>query len=311
MRSDWNRRDFLELMGIGGVVFASGCAARSAAGPGVGAPATAAASTPPVATAAPATDFFFLQLTDTHWGYEGPSNPHADVTLERAVATINAADVQPDFIVFTGDLTHMTDDAGTRRDRMLRFRDIAAKLKVKDVRFLPGEHDAAADHGNAFRAVFGDMHYAFDHGGVHFVALDNVSGDASLGADQLAWLEADLAKVAANTPVIALAHRPLFDLYPAWDWMTRDGARAIEILGRREQATVFYGHIHQELHQTTGNVAHHASRSLVFPLPAPGSTPKKVPLAWDPQSSDHGLGWRRIARERAATRIVEVAYRDA
>jgi hypothetical protein len=290
-------------MGIGGVVFASGCASRALSGAQPAMPASASAST----TASQ--DFFFLQLTDTHWGYAGPSNPHADITLERAVETINASDLQPDFIVFTGDLTHQTDDASARRDRMLRFRDIVSKLKVKDLRFLPGEHDAAADHGDTYQGVFGEMHHAFDHNGVHFVGLDNVSSDGALGPEQLAWLEADLAKTAVETPVVVLAHRPLFDLYPEWDWFTKDGARAVEVLQRRQNVTVFYGHIHQELHRTTGTVAHHASRSLVFPLPPPGSAPKKAPLVWDPQSTDHGMGWRQVARDRAAQRIVEIAYR--
>ncbi len=308
MRSDWNRRDFLQLMGIGGVVFASGCVPRSS-GAGAAAVTSPAAGAAAGAGAAGGDDFFFLQLTDTHWGYKGPANPHADVTLERAVATINAADVQPDFVVFTGDLTHMTEDAGERKDRMARFREIASALKVKSLHFLPGEHDAAADHGEAFRAAFGETHYAFDHKGVHFVALDNVSADASIGPEQLEWLASDLAHTPASTPVVIFAHRPLFDLYPDWDWMTRDGAKAVDILQARDNVTVFYGHIHQELHRTTGRVAHHAARSLVFPLPAPGATPKKVPLVWDPQSSDHGLGWRSIAMQRAAARIVEVAYR--
>jgi hypothetical protein len=306
--SDWNRRDFMQLMGVGGIVFASGlagCAANTANGPGATSPAFDA-----VGPATPKDDFFFLQLSDTHWGYKGPANPHADVTLERAIAAINAADVQPDFIAFTGDLTHHTDDTAERRDRMQRVRDLVSTLKVKDLRFLPGEHDAADDRGEAFQRAFGDMHYSFDHKGVHFVALDNVSaGGAGIGSDQLQWLAADLVRLPANAPVIVFAHRPLFDLYPDWDWMTKDGARAIDVLSRRDNVTVFYGHIHQELYRTTGKIAHHSARSLVFPLPAPGSAPKKAPLVWDPSSPDHGLGWRQIAMDRAAARVTEVAYR--
>src|SRR5208283_2888905 len=136
MSSDWNRRDFLHLLGVGGVVFASG---------GVGCVSNNTMSAPAAggAGASAANDnFFFLQLSDTHWGYAGPSKPHADVTLERAVAAVNSADVQPDFIVFTGDLTHNTDDVTQRQDRMKRMREIAATLKVKSLYFLPGEHDA-------------------------------------------------------------------------------------------------------------------------------------------------------------------------
>lgn len=129
------------------------------------------------------------------WGYQGPANPTADVTLERAVATINAVDARPDFVVFTGDLTHTTDAAAERRERMKRFRDIVAKLKVTDVRFLPGEHDAAPDRGQAYREAFGEPTYAFDHKGVHFVALDNASmPGGALGDAQLAWLRSDSAR---------------------------------------------------------------------------------------------------------------------
>ena len=307
MSSDWNRRDFVHLLGAGGVVFVSGLAGCSRPEGGAGPQSGGAAPPSP-----PKEEFFFLQLSDTHWGYSGISNPHADVTLERAIAAINAADVQPDFVVFTGDLTHKTDDATQRRDRMQRVRDIISTLKVKNLRFLPGEHDAATDRGEAFRQAFGEMHYSFDHKGVHFVALDNVSdGEAGIGGDQLRWLAEDLARQPPSIPVIVFAHRPLFDLLPDWDWATKDGAQAIEILGRRDNVTVFYGHIHQELHRMTGKIAHHAARSLVFPLPAPGSVPKKGPLVWDPNSVDHGLGWRQIAmdRDRAAARITEIAYR--
>ena len=184
MKQDWNRRDFLQLMGIGGVVFSSGlvaCASQNATG-GVKAAVPGGSMAGPPPPPAPSDDFFFLQLSDTHWGFKGPPNPQADVTLEHAIATINAVDVRPDFVVFTGDLTHTTDDAGERKVRLARVKEIASTLKVKDVRFLPGEHDAAPDHGDAYREAFGDMHYAFDHKGVHFVAIDNVSLSAGAGA---------------------------------------------------------------------------------------------------------------------------------
>ena len=153
MKQDWERRDFLSLMGIGGVVFASGLVGCGGAASS-GATPTMGASTARKRLAGE--DFFFLQLSDTHWGFKGPPNPQADVTLEHAVATINAVDVQPDFIVFTGDLTHATDDAAERRTRMARFKEIVSALKVKDVRFIPGEHDASLDRGDAYREAFGD-----------------------------------------------------------------------------------------------------------------------------------------------------------
>ncbi len=300
-----NRRDFLALMGVSGVCFASGlaaCAVDRASGPLPTGPTPLPPPSPE--------DFFFLQLTDTHWGFKGPPNPMADVTLEHAIATINAVETQPDFVVFTGDLTHTTEDGAERKMRMARVKEIVSALKVKNVRFLPGEHDAAPDHGDAYREAFGDLHYSFDHKGVHFVALDNVSRPGSvLGDDQLAWMVDDLAKVGPAVPVVVLAHRPLFDLYPEWDWFTRDGDRAVEILSRHDNVTVFYGHIHQEHHRMTGKIAHHSARSLMFPLPAPGSVPRKAPLPWDPGSPDHGLGWRAVAKQGSSERITEVPFR--
>ena len=279
-----NRREFLELAGlagagIAGVVFASGLRQASAA-----------------EKAVKENDFFFLQMSDTHWGFSGPAvNPDAAVTLEKAVATVNGLERPPDFIVFTGDLTHTTDDSQERRTRLAQFRDIVSKLKVKNVRFMPGEHDASLDQGEAYREFFGETHYTFDHKGVHFIALDNVSDPTgSIGDTQLQWLRADLARLDHEQSIVVLTHRPLFDLYPQWDWATRDGAEAIKLLLPYEYVTVFYGHIHQENHHQTEHIAHHSAKSLMFPLPAPGSVPKKAPLLWNPANPYNGLGFRTI-----------------
>jgi hypothetical protein len=257
-------------------------------------------------------DFFFLQLSDTHWGYSGVSNPEADVTLPRAIETINGVAAQPDFVVFTGDLTHTTDDGAVRRKRMDEFRRIAGGLGVKDVRFLPGEHDAAKDAGAAFKEHFGATHSAFDHKGVHFVALDNVSDPAgAVGADQIDWLARDLKKAGRDRRIVVLAHRPLFDLYPEWEWSTKDGAKVIDVLLGYPHVTVFYGHIHQEHHHTTEHIAHHAAKSLIFALPAPGSVPKKVPATWDPAAPFKGLGYRRIDVAGATTNLTELPVGQA
>jgi Calcineurin-like phosphoesterase len=296
------RRDVLKLLSIGGVVFASGlgCGTSKSAGSPLDAP-------PPPPTP-PTEDFFFLQISDTHWGYRGAANPAADTTLPHAIATLGEVALRPDFVVFTGDLTHTTDDASERRARMAQFKEIVGKLAVKDVRFLPGEHDAAPDHGEAFREAFGPTHWSFDHKGVHFVAIDNVS-DAAVGRAQLDWLGGDLGKVAKGTRVVVLTHRPLFDLAPAWDWATSDGAEVMEVLRAHDNVTVFYGHIHQEHHLEKDGILHHAARSLIFPLPAPMSAPKKSPLPWDAASADHGLGWRAIDLGAGGAKIRELAYR--
>jgi hypothetical protein len=281
MQPNVNRRAFMQLAGYGGVAFASGLGLGACAG----APGSANAGT----------DFFFVQLSDTHWGYGGPANPDAQGTLPKAIAAVNALPVDPDFIVFTGDLTHLTLDGKVRRERLAEFRDQVAALRVRDIRFLPGEHDASADHGAAYREFFGPGNYSFDHKGIHFVALDNVSDPAgALGAQQIDWLAADLAGRNSEAPIVVLTHRPLFDLQPQWGWATQDGDRALALLQPFSRVTVFYGHIHQEHHHVTGRIAHHAARSLIFPLPAPGSGPDHKPIAWDAAYPYRGLGWRDV-----------------
>jgi len=282
-----DRRQFLQLTGVGGAVFMSG----------LGGAARAADSLP----GSSYEDFFFVQLSDCHWGFEGAPNPDAKGTLPKAVASVNALEQVPDFVIFTGDLTHTTDDPTERRKRMSEFRDIVAELKVKPVRFIAGEHDASLDSGTAFKEFFGATNYVFDHKGVHFIVLDNVSDPgARLGDEQLAWLADDLKKQARDARIVVFAHRPLFDLYPQWDWATRDGAKAVDLLMPYADVTVFYGHIHQEHHHMTGHIAHHSAKSLIFPLPAPGSQPKRTPLPWNPAQPYRGLGFREIEAESKA-----------
>lgn len=289
-----DRRQLLKLASVGGgVVFASalqGCANMAAGGNSAG------------------KDFFFVQLSDIHWGYKGDANPDAGNTLRKAVDSVNRLDIKPDFIVFTGDLTHTTDDPGERRRRLAEFKDIVSKLQVPTVRFMPGEHDASLDFGAAYKEFFGLTYYSFDHKGVHFIALDNVSDPgAKIGEEQLAWFAKDLSARKKDDPIVVLTHRPLFDLVPKWDWATRDGQQAVDLLMPYQNVTVFYGHIHQEHHHMTGHIAHHAAKSLIFPLPAPGSQERRTPLAWNPAAPNQGLGFREVQSIKAATnyKIVE------
>ncbi len=271
------RRDFLHLAGLGGGAIFSGALTGCAS------------------AGRPQDEFYFVQLSDTHWGFQGAPNPDARGTLPKAIAAVNALAKPPDFVVFTGDLTHTTDDPAERRRRMAEFKQIVGELKVRTVRFMPGEHDASLDRGAAFKEMFGDTWYRFDHKGVHFIALDNVSDrGTTLGAEQLAWMQDELAKLDPNAPLVVLAHRPLFPLVPKWDWHTRDGDQALALLMPHKNVTVFYGHIHQEHHQMTGHIAHHSARSLIFPLPAPGTADKPVALPWDPAAPYRGLGWREV-----------------
>jgi len=287
MQVTLTRRDALKLTAIGGgVVFASRLPGRKAL--------------------AANDDFFFVQLSDTHWGFEDPkANPDPRSSLQEAIGAVAALSRAPDFVVFTGDLTHKTDDAAVRRKRMAEFKEIIRPLSGLRTIFLPGEHDAAADQGAAFKEAFGATHQSFDHKGIHFVTLDNVSDPKGVGEAQRAWLAGDLKPLDPMQPLVVLTHKPLWDLKPDWDWFTPDGAQVIELLAPFKAATVFYGHIHQEIHHVTGNVTHISARSALYPLPAPGAQPQKAPLPWNPAATDHGIGWRTVVATGAALATAE------
>ena len=276
--SGFSRRDILQLAGVGGgLVFASalpGCAGLAQGG----------------------RDFNFVQLSDVHWGYDNAQvNPDFKGSLPKAIAAVNSLEHKPDFVVFTGDLTQSTNDPKVRRARLKEVRDMASAINVP-VRFFAGEHDAALDRGEAYQEFFGDtLRYTFDHKGIHFIVLDNTSDPAPiLGEKQLAWLRADLAKQNLEQPIVVLTHRPLFALYPQWDWDTRDGQQAIDMLLPYKNVSVFYGHIHHEHHYMTGHIAHHAALSLMFPLASRDSAEKKTQVPWNSAHPYQGLGWRSI-----------------
>lgn len=287
----YSRRDFLAMAGVGGLVFASGlpgCASTGAGGQG---------------------DFSFVQLTDIHWGYGNPKvNPDTRGTLTRALAAVNALEQKPDFVVFTGDLTQTTDDPKVRRQRLREFQDMSRSLNVP-VRYFAGEHDASLDRGEAYLEVFGGaLNYTFEHKGIHFIVLDNISDPAPiLGAKQIAWLKDDLAKQRTDQPIVVLTHRPLFSMYPQWDWATRDGQQAIDLLMPFKNVTVFYGHVHHEHHFNTGHIQHHASKAVMFPLSPVGSMANKTQLPWNAAKPYDGLGWRtvRATASGAAQQMLE------
>jgi 3',5'-cyclic AMP phosphodiesterase CpdA len=280
MKKEMERREFLKLMGLGSAVLVSGVAPFAHA---------ATEKTAP-------DDFLFLQLSDTHWGFDNPMiNPDFGGTLKKAVATVNGLTTKPDFIMFTGDLTHTTDDAEERLRRLKEFRSIVAELKVKKVHFMPGEHDASLDNGIAFQKIFGATHYTFAHKGVNFIVIDNVSDPGgSIGVAQLKWLAYELEKLEKDARIVVFTHRPLFDLAPTWDWFTRDGGKAVDLLMPYRNVVVFYGHIHQVNHFMTGHIPHHSAQGLMYPLPAPLSQPKKAPIPWDPAEPYKNLGYRGI-----------------
>ena len=241
------------------------------------------------------TPFSFVQFSDTHVGFEGPPDPLGTKAFEQAVAAVNALPRQPELILFTGDLTHDSEKEGESLARMKRFQEIAAGLKVKNLKFIPGEHDAGLDGGMLYRTVFGATHYAFDHRGVHFIGLDNVSqGKPVVGPEQLAWLRKDLARFGKDAPIVVFTHRPLFDLKPEWEWYTGDGDEVMNLLAPYQNVTVLYGHIHRQHEFQDGHARHLAARSLIFAFPDPALTEDKKPNPFDKGAPFKNLGIRRV-----------------
>ncbi len=260
--------------------------------------------------------FSIVQLSDTHVGFQGPPDPLGTKAFERAVDVVNALDPQPELILFTGDLTHDSDDPAEHARRFKAFREISSRLRVKKQMHVPGEHDAALDGGVLFRENVGETHYSFDHRGAHFVALDNVSlGKPIVGDEQIAWLKKDLARFPKTAPIVVFTHRPLFDLKPDWEWFTSDGDTVMNVLAPYENVTVLYGHIHREDHKTIGHAQHHAARSLIFAFPDTSAAEKK-PLPFNPQQPFKNLGIRTISGTTASRALaagihdVELSLRE-
>jgi 3',5'-cyclic AMP phosphodiesterase CpdA len=289
MKKDLDRRGFLKIagtsMGVGALYTVFPRLAGSAEG---GETARRLGLT----TGEGPTPFTFAQLSDAHVGFDGPIGTKA---LEKAVDIINGLPQPPDLVLFTGDLTHDTEKPGEHAARMSLFRDISARLKVAKVYHVPGEHDAGLDGGELYRTVFGPTYYSFDHRGVHFVALDNVSrARPEVGPEQRAWLAKDLARFPKAAPIVIFTHRPLFDLRPDWEWFTSDGDEVMNLLAPYENVTVLYGHIHREDHHTIGRAQLYAARSLAYAFPDPAQVDEKKPIAFDKDQPFKNLGLRVV-----------------
>jgi 3',5'-cyclic AMP phosphodiesterase CpdA len=260
--------------------------------------------------------FSFVQLSDTHVGFSGPPNPLGTRAFEKAVDAINGLSPRPELVLFTGDLTHDSENPEEHADRMRLFRKIADGLRVPAIRLVPGEHDAGLDGGILFRDAFGDTSYSFDHRGVHFVALDNVSrGRPIVGPEQLAWLKKDLSRFPVTAPIVVFTHRPLFDLRPDWEWFTSDGDEVLNALAPYENVTVLYGHIHRHHVHQEGHATHYAARSLIFAFPDPEAGVPKKPAPFDKDQPFKGLGLRVVAEsgkggQRPAVEDVELTLRE-
>jgi 3',5'-cyclic AMP phosphodiesterase CpdA len=252
----------------------------------------------------------FLQISDSHMGFDKPANPNVGSTLEEAMAKVKALPTKPAFMIHTGDITHLSkpkefDDA----DRIIKTSGL-------DVHYVPGEHDIIDEEVKLYRERYGQNAkgagwYSFDQDGVHFVGLVNVTnlkagGLGALGEEQLAWLADDLKGKSASTPVVVFAHIPLWVVYEQWGWGTEDGGRALELLKKFGSVTVLNGHIHQVMQKVEGNVTFHTARSTAFPQPAPGSAPSPGPMKVPDDKLRTVLGIANVTFKRGDQRLAIV-----
>jgi 3',5'-cyclic AMP phosphodiesterase CpdA len=263
------------------------------------------------ALAAEPKGFSFLQISDSHMGFDKPANPNTKGTLEEAIERIKALPAKPAFMIHTGDITHLSkasefDDA----------EKIISQAKL-DVHYIPGEHDLVdPEAGKLYRERYGrgskgPGYYSFDANGVHFIGLVNVAslkagGMGSLGDEQLEWLEDDVKGRSASQPIVVFAHIPLWTVYPEWGWGTEDSAKALGYLKRFGSVTVLNGHIHQVMQKVEGNLTFHTARSTAFPQPAPGTAPSPGPMKVPAEQLEKMLGIASVTFKQNEQRLAIV-----
>jgi 3',5'-cyclic AMP phosphodiesterase CpdA len=239
----------------------------------------------------------FVQVSDSHIGFTGPANTDVAGSFGEAIDQINHLSVRPDFVMHTGDLTHLSTPA-----QFDQVKQMMTGVKAGGVFTVPGEHDSVDDHGEKYRAAFGsgtqgNGWYSMDVKGVHVVALVNslnLEKLGHLGQDQIDWVTKDLAGLSADTPIVVFSHIPLFAMYPDWGWGTDDAEQVIGLMRRFSSVTALNGHVHQVFSKTDGNVTFHSATTTAYPLPHPGDGPAPTPQTLPAGKLKSALGIREV-----------------
>jgi 3',5'-cyclic AMP phosphodiesterase CpdA len=255
----------------------------------------------PEAIAAPRPDLRFAQISDSHIGFQGAANPDVAATFTEAIGQVNALGYRPDFVIHTGDLTHLATPA--QFDQVYQMLN---GLHTPHVFTVPGEHDSTDDAGQKYRAVFGkgtrgDGWYSFDIAGVHLIGLVNTLNLRKLGRlgpDQLDFVRKDVAGLSSDTPIVVFSHIPLFAMYPQWGWGTDDAAQALSYLRRFSSVTCLNGHVHQLFTKTDGNITFYSGTTTAYPLPNPGDGPAPKPVTLPSGKLHAALGIREVTFQR-------------
>ncbi len=248
----------------------------------------------------------FAQVSDSHLGFSGPANGNVADTFGHAIDRINNLGYTPDFVIHTGDITHLASP-----DQFDQAKQMMSGLKTPHVFTVPGEHDSVDDAGQKYRSAFGagsngDGWYSFDIAGVHVIALVNTLNLRKLGhlgVEQLEFVEKDVARLSSDTPIIVISHIPLFAMYPDWGWGTDDAAQALGYLRRFASVTCLNGHVHQLFSKTEGNVTFYSGTTTAYPLPHPGDGPAPKPVTLPAGKLRDALGIREVSYTSGQTAL--------
>jgi predicted phosphodiesterase len=248
----------------------------------------------------------FAQVSDSHIGFTGPANPNVTDTFTHAIDQINGLGYTPDFVIHTGDLTHLSTP-----QQFDQVKQMLTGLNTPHIFTVPGEHDSVDDAGQKYRQAFGagtlgEGWYSFDIAGVHIIALVNtlnLTKLGHLGAEQLEFIEKDVAPLSSDTPIIVFSHIPLFAMYPDWGWGTEDATQALSYLRRFSSVTCLNGHVHQVFTKTDGNITFHAATTTAYPLPHPGDGPAPKPVTLPAGKLHDALGIREVSYIKGQQRL--------
>ncbi len=262
------------------------------------------------------TPFRFAIISDPH--LYSPEKHVFDGQLEDAVSQVNALDVQPDFVLITGDVAHHGE-----LDQMAKGKRILSALKAP-IKSIPGEHDWYLDMGAGWKAAFGDDVWSFDHKGVHFIGMNSiivpdfwtkagltpaqrrdwfmplnspVPGLWGVADQTLEWLAKDVAKVSADTPVVVFTHSPLWDYYPRWNFQVSNSKQIRQTLGKFKKVLAFHGHVHHTVVHKVGNLTSIGTMGTAWPWPYPPvqlQNPQYKQFRADPSNASDGMGSQSI-----------------
>jgi len=266
------------------------------------------------AAATSSAELRFVQVSDSHIGFQGPANTDVTGSFNQAIEQINSLGYRPHFIMHTGDLTHLSTPA-----QFDQVRQMLTGLRTDRVFTVPGEHDSVGDAGRGYRAAFaadtvGEGWYSFDTHGVHFIALVNtlsLEKLGHLGADQIDFVRRDVAGLSSDTPVVVFSHIPLFAMYPQWGWGTDDALQVLGLLKRFASVTALNGHVHQLFTRVEGNVTFHSATTTAYPLPAPGHGPAPTPQVLPAGRLKTALGIRTVNYRQGAAALAVTDQRLA